>query len=160
MRVIPQSAEDLLVILQRRRAQLLRARPDKRPGQWKEYANQAGLTSFVDPGLVRGTLHEGFNLYRSLREPLARALFLLFMISEVHPFDDGNGRLARLMMNAELVSAGEGRIIITPHARESYLDALRRLSRQSEPGLYLRMLSGAQQFVADLRPTSYESVKA
>nr|WP_262906220.1 Fic family protein [Hymenobacter terricola] len=160
MRIVPQSAEDLLAILQRRHAQLMRARPDKRPGQWKEYANQAGLTSFVDPGLVRGTLHEGFKLYRSLSEPLARAQFMMFMVSEVHPFDDGNGRLARLMMNAELVSAGQCRIIITTHAREGYLDALRRLSRQSEPSLYIRMLSGAQQFVADLQPTSYELVRA
>ena len=159
MRVVPQSAEDLLAILQRRHAQLMRARPDKRPGQWKEYANQAGLTSFVDPGLVRGTLHEGFKLYRSLNEPLARALFMMFMISEVHPFDDGNGRLARLMMNAELVSAGQCRIIVTTHARDGYLDALLRLSRQSDPSLYLRLLSGAQQFVADLQPDSYEAVK-
>ena len=160
MRMVPQSAGDLLAILQRRHAQLLRARPDKRPGQWKEYANQAGLTSFVDPDLVRGTLHQGFKLYRGLREPLARALFMMFLVSEVHPFDDGNGRLARLMMNAELVSAGQCRIIITTHAREGYLDALRRLSRQSEPSLYIRTLSGAQQFVADLQPSSYESVKA
>lgn len=160
MRIVPQSAEDLLTILQQRHAQLMRARPDKRPGQWKEYANQAGLTSFVDPGLVRGTLHEGFKLYRSLNEPLARAMFMMFLISEVHPFDDGNGRLARLMMNAELISAGQCRIIITTHAREGYLDALRRLSRQSDPSLYIRMLSGAQQFVADLQSTSYDSVKA
>ena len=84
---------------------------------------------------------------------------MMFMMSEVHPFDDGNGRLARLMMNAELVSAGQCRIIVTTHAREGYLDALRRLSRQSDPSLYLRMLSGAQQFVADLQPDSYEAVK-
>ena len=28
-----------------------------------------------------------------------------FLISEVHPFDDGNGRLSRIMMNAELVKS-------------------------------------------------------
>jgi Fic family protein len=111
----------------------MRSRPDKRPRQWKEYANQAGLTSFVDPGLARGTLHEGFKLYRSLSEPLARALFMMFMISKVYPFDAGNGRLARLMTNAELISTGQCRIIVTTHAREGYLDALRRLSRQSDP---------------------------
>ena len=127
---------------------------------WKKYANQAGLISFVDPVLVNGTLHEGFKLYRSLNEPLARALFMTFMISGIHPFDDGNGRLARLMMNAELVSAGQCRVIVTTHAHEGYLDALRRLSRQSDPSLYLRMPSGAQQFVADLWPDSYEVVKA
>jgi hypothetical protein len=63
------------------------------------------------------------------------------------------------MMNAELVSAGQCRIIITTHAREGYLDALRVLSRQGRPDLYIRMLSSAQQFVASLRPESYEVVK-
>ncbi|UPL51308.1 Fic family protein [Hymenobacter sublimis] len=159
MRVVPRSAEELLALLQRRHGQLMRARPDKRPGQWKEYANQAGLTNFVEPELVRGTLHEGFALYQGLTDPLARAMFMMFLISEVHPFDDGNGRLARLMMNAELVSAGQCRIIVTTRAREAYLDALRRLSRQSDPSLYIRMLSGAQQFVADLRVSTYEEVK-
>jgi fido (protein-threonine AMPylation protein) len=35
---------------------------------------------------------------------------MMFLISEVHPFADGNGRIARIMMNAELVAAGEERI--------------------------------------------------
>ena len=129
VRVVPQAAGDLLAILQRRYAQLMRARSVQRPGQWQEHANQAGLIRFVDPNLVRGTLHEGFKLCRSLNESFARALFIIFMISEVHPFDDGNGRLARLMMNAELVSDGQYRIIITIHLRKGYLDALRQLSR-------------------------------
>ena len=47
---------------------------------------------------MRGTLHEGFKLYRNLREPLARALFMMFEISEVHPFDDGNGRFDQLLV--------------------------------------------------------------
>ncbi len=40
----------------------------------------------------------------------------LFLVSEVHPFDDGNGRLARGMMNAELVSQGERRWRRTAHS--------------------------------------------
>ncbi|MDQ2769461.1 MAG: Fic family protein, partial [Bacteroidota bacterium] len=160
MRVVPHSADDLLNILQRRHADLMHARPDKHPGQWKEYANKAGLTNFVEPELVRGTLHQGFDLYKSIKEPLARAMFMMFLISEVHPFDDGNGRLARLMMNAELISSGQCRIIISTHAREGYLDALRLLSRRSEPDLYIRMLTGAQQFVATMQVSSYEEAKA
>ena len=39
MRVVPQSAGDLLTILQRRHAQPMRARLGKRPVQWQEYAN-------------------------------------------------------------------------------------------------------------------------
>ena len=37
----------------------------------------------------------------SLDDPIARAIYMMFLVSEVHPFDDGNGRMARIMMNAE-----------------------------------------------------------
>ena len=160
MSLVPCTADELLALLQRRHAKLLRERPDKRPGQWKERANQAGNTSFVEPELVRGTLHQGFNLYQALAHPLARAMMLMFIVSEVHPFDDGNGRLARIMMNAELVRGGLSRIIITTNYRQDYLRALRRLSRQRDPGLYLRMLDRAQAFTAALRPASYANLKA
>ena len=159
MSLAPATADELLALLQRRHAMLLGERPDKRPGQWKERPNQAGNTSFVEPELVRGTLHQGFDLYQALEHPLARAMLLMFLISEVHPFDDGNGRLARLMMNAELVRAGLSRIIITTSYRQDYLRALRRLSRQRDPGLYLRMLDRAQAFTAALQPTSYADLK-
>ena len=29
-------------------------------------------------------------------------MYYAFLVSEVHPFDDGNGRLSRLVMNSEL----------------------------------------------------------
>ena len=43
------------------------------------------------------------------------------MISEVHPFNDGNGRIARVMMNAELVRADQSRIIVPTVFREDYI---------------------------------------
>ena len=52
MRVVPQSAGDLLTILQRRHAQPMRTRLGKRPVQWQEYANQAELISVVDTSPV------------------------------------------------------------------------------------------------------------
>ena len=159
MRVVPTTADELLALLQRRHATLLRERPDKRPGQWKERANQAGNTNFVEPELVRGTLHQGFACYTALEHPLARAAMMMFIVSEVHPFDDGNGRLARIMANAELVCGGLSRLIITTSYRQDYLRALRRLSRQRDPGLYLRMVDRAQAFTAELRPDSYELLK-
>jgi Fic family protein len=79
---------------------------------WKEIPNQAGTYTFVAPKLVEGTLLEGFALLGSLGPPIARALYLMLMVSEVHPFDDGNGRLARAVMNAVLTAAGETRILV------------------------------------------------
>lgn len=83
--------------------------------------------------LVRGTLVEGSRLLSSIPAGTARALMAMFLISEVHPFNDGNGRLARLVMNAELSVVGACRIIIPTLFREEYMDCLRVLTRDGNP---------------------------
>jgi hypothetical protein len=142
------SFEGFVATLCRYHATLMGGRPDKRPGELKTEVNRAGLTVFVDPALVYGTLRQGFGMLRSLPEAFKRAVMMMFVLSEVHPFDDGNGRLARVMMNAELISGGERRIFIPTAYRDDYLLALRALSRQREPQPLLRMLDYAQAFSA------------
>jgi len=116
-----------------RHAVMMEKRPEANPGQFKLEPNRAGGTWFVDPGLVRGTLIEGSDLARSVPEGLARAIYFAFLVSEVHPFSDGNGRISRLVMNAELSRTGEARIIIPTLFHEEYVDCQRQLSRQNEP---------------------------
>lgn len=140
--------EDLVRVLRRRHEVVMAARPEKRPGEFKTRANFAGATAFVEPDLVLGTLRRGFELFRSLREPLARAVFMMFLVSEVHPFLDGNGRIARIMTNAELLAGGENRIIIPTVYREDYLLALRSLTRHGRTEPLLRMLDRAQELVS------------
>jgi fido (protein-threonine AMPylation protein) len=73
---------------------------------------------------------------------------MMFLISEVHPFDDGNGRLARLAMNAELSAAGEARILLPLISRNDYLNGLRRLSRDGDPELLTRVLAATWRWSA------------
>jgi len=147
----PETAEEMLEILQYRHKILLSAREAKRPGEFKDQNNRAGDTDFVHFELVRGTLIRGFDFYRALKDPFAKAAYMMFLISEVHPFNDGNGRVARVMMNAELVKAGQSKIIIPNVFRIDYLGALRKLTRQGEPDVYIRMLQRARQFSATLK---------
>lgn len=137
---------DILDGLKERHQLMLDRRPEVNPGHFKEATNYAGQTKFVDPGFVRGTLLEGVKLASSVPEGLARAIFYAFMISEIHPFNDGNGRLSRLLMNAELSRIGRARIIIPTLYHEQYVDAQRALSRRNDPEPLIRALSHIAQW--------------
>ncbi|HSU17928.1 Fic family protein [Longimicrobium sp.] len=140
--------DEFMAMLKQRHATIMGGRPEKRPGELKSTVNRAGLTVFVAPELVTGTLRQGWEMLRSLAEPFKRAAFMMFVVSEVHPFDDGNGRIARAMMNGELVAGGQRRIFIPTSYRDDYLLALRALSRQNVPDALLKMLDYAQAFSA------------
>ncbi len=148
MRKRPETAEDFLRLLRHRHQIIMGGRPDKRPGTFKFAGNRAGSTSFVAPVDVIGTLSEGFAFYRQLDEAFHRAVFMMFLVSEVHPFDDGNGRIARVMMNAELVQAEEPRIIIPTIYRTNYIQSLKALSLNNSPDPLIRTLAFAQRYTS------------
>lgn len=148
MRRLPKDGRAFEQLLKSRHARIMESRPEKGPGKFKTEGNRAGATTFVAPDLVRGTLAQGFDLYRSLEAPFQRAVFMMFLVSEVHPFADGNGRTARIMMNADLVAGGEERIIIPIVYRNNYLAALKALSLNRQPEPLIRVLDFAQRYTA------------
>lgn len=160
MRTVPISGEHLLEILKYRHKVLLSARPSKNPGLFKDKDNYAGNTKFVEYTLVRGTLLKAYEYYTIIQSPFAKALFMMFIISEVHPFLDGNGRLARVMMNAEFVKAGESKIIIPTVYREDYIGALRKLTRRLDPDTYIRMMERAHAFSENVFDDNSDEMKA
>jgi len=150
MKIIPKNDDELITLLKKRHAILMGGRLEKNPGQFKEKPNRAGQTEFVSPKLVVGTLKKGFEIYNALEEPFARSVFMMFLISEVHPFNDGNGRIARIMMNAELIHAGSVKIIIPTVYRDDYLESLRALSRTERTGPIIEMADRTQQFTSEI----------
>jgi Fic family protein len=136
------------------------ARNDKKPGLFKDKNNFAGSTAFVDYQLARGTLEQSFGFYTALDHPFARAAYIMFVISEVHPFLDGNGRIARVMMNAELVKSGQSKIIIPTVYREDYLGALKKFTKQRKCDTYVKMLQRAHEFSANLHDDNLDSMQA
>ena len=81
---------------------------------------------------MRGTLLEGSLLARTIPEGLARAVYYGFVISEIHPFDDGNGRLSQLVMNAELSRTGEAQIIIPTLLHEECKESQQKRNERDE----------------------------
>lgn len=146
----PLHGEDLLGLLRADHAVMLSRRPEVRPGAFKDRRNQVGDHVFVHPDLVTGTLLEGFRHLEALPPGLARAIFVMFMVAETHPFTDGNGRVARVAMNAEMSAAGLQRIVIPLSYRDNYLQGLRALSRDGNPAPLVRILDFAQQYAAEI----------
>lgn len=140
--------EPVLAQLCERHADQMKARPEVGPGQFKMKANRAGNTEFVAPQRVRGTLIEGSHLLPTVPAGTARALLAMFLVSEVHPFSDGNGRLARLAMNAELSVVKSCRIIVPTLYRETYLDCLRVLTRDHDPEPFVRAMQAIHEWSA------------
>jgi Fic family protein len=55
-----------------------------------------------------------------------------YRLTAIHPFGDGNGRTARLLMNLMLIRGGYPPVAVRPEDRSSYLDALERASLEGD----------------------------
>lgn len=141
--------DELIGYLRARHQTILAGRPDKNPGEWKVKPNQVGVYQFVAPELVEGTLRRGLAGLERLDPGIARALYVMLLVSEVHPFTDGNGRVARVMMNAELSAVGDARIVIPSVYRNEYISALRRVSTSNgNIDAYLAVMMHAWRWTA------------
>ena len=65
--------------------------------------------------------------------PVLLAAFAHRKLVDIHPFTDGNGRTARLLMNLILVNKGFQIISIPPVLRLEYINALRAAQRENNP---------------------------
>ena len=153
------TADEFLDLLRARHRVIMSGRPSSGPGLFKTRDNRAGNTHFVSFDRVRGTLKRGFDMSRAIRHPFARAVFILFITSEVHPFADGNGRISRIMMNAELTAAGQAKIIVPTVFRPDYIGALRRLSRDRDPDVLVSAMSRLWDYSRWLSSGDFETLK-
>jgi fido (protein-threonine AMPylation protein) len=126
-------------------------------GRLKEQLNHAGNTTFVAPHLVTGTLSEGWRRLAELDTAWKRAVYALFLVGEVHPFADGNGRIARVVMNSELVAGDQSKIIIPTSFRNDYLGALRRLTRSDDPSVFIKTMRFAHDYTSRIDWSTEES---
>jgi Fic family protein len=62
-------------------------------------------------------------------------------LTAIHPFADGNGRTARLLMNLVLLRAGYPPIAVRPEDRAEYLGALERGSVADDLGDFRRLMN-------------------
>jgi Fic family protein len=67
--------------------------------------------------------------------PVVQAALLHHLFLAIHPFDDGNGRLGRILMNAVLIRHGFPPVVVKLAERDPYVAALRRADAGEPAGL-------------------------
>jgi len=77
---------------------------------------------------VRDCMPVLFELLEQETEPQVRAVLGHFVFVYIHPYMDGNGRLARFLMNLMLVPAGYVWTVIPVERRAEYMNALEQAS--------------------------------
>jgi len=65
-----------------------------------------------------------------------------FRLTAIHPFGDGNGRTARLLMNLMLIRAGYPPVAVRPEDRRDYLAALEAASLTDDLGAFQLLMHG------------------
>ena len=63
-----------------------------------------------------------------------------FRLTAIHPFGDGNGRTARLLMNLLLIRSGYPPVSVRPQDRKDYLDALEHGSMTEDLGPFQTLM--------------------
>jgi hypothetical protein len=81
---------------------------------------------------VREAMPRLFDLLEDEREPAVRAVLGHWLVGYVHPYLDGNGRIARFLMNVMLASGGYAWTVIRVQDRDPYLAALEVASVESD----------------------------
>jgi len=112
-------------------------------------------TEFIPPppAKVPFLMKEFVNSISSLRKKYHTVEYAAILHKEfvtIHPFVDGNGRTARLLMNLALLKNGYGVTIIPPIVRNDYINALKKV--QVEP-------KDEQPFINFISCMVYESQK-
>ena len=78
--------------------------------------------------VVTDGMEELFRLLRGEDHPAVRAVLGHFLLGFVHPYMDGNGRMARFLMNLMLAQGGYPWTIIHVKNRKRYMSALQKAS--------------------------------
>ena len=111
---------------------------EKSAGNYREHQVIITGTEYVPPaaGDVPGMMERFVSSFESRKyntHPVILAAYVHRRLVDIHPFEDGNGRTARLLMNLILVNKGYQIISIPPVLRPDYISALRIAQRKADP---------------------------
>jgi fido (protein-threonine AMPylation protein) len=92
---------------------------------------------------VREAMPALFDLLEQEEHPSVRAVLGHWLFGYIHPFPDGNGRVARFLMNAMLASGGYPWTVIRTEERDRYMSTLEAASVERDIGPFATFVAEA-----------------
>lgn len=127
-------------------------------GQYKTRPNSV-ITRYGDrfeyasPEETPGLMQDLVDWYNAAEQegklsPVEMAALFHYRYIRIHPFEDGNGRIARLLMNYILTRHGYPMIVVRSRKKSEYLEALHQTDMEVGPV----PSDGAHATINDIRP--------
>lgn len=91
---------------------------------------------------VRDAMPAFFGLLHEEKDPAVRVVLGHFVFVYIHPYMDGNGRMARFLMNLMMASGGYPWTVIPVGNRKTYMETLEKASVGEDIGPFVDFLSG------------------
>ncbi len=100
-------------------------------GAWKKHANHVtrqdgSLLEYTPPEHVQWQMEQLLELYAETADahPVVQAAWLHHRFIRIHPFEDGNGRVARALTLLVLLRAHYAPLVVDRRLRDDYIDKL------------------------------------
>lgn len=114
-------------------------------GNYKAVANEAGIIKTVAPKYVESHMKKLLEWYNSIEQIYVKDIIEFHArFEKIHPFQDGNGRIGRLIMFKECLKNNIIPIIILEKDRLFYYRGLREYQTNGEKGFLIDTCLNAQ----------------
>lgn len=130
---------------------VLRSQPDiagRYADQGRFVATDAGRRSFPSPAELPALMGDFASWLSGASDMPETAFAAHWRLVQIHPFNDGNGRTARLLMNLILIRGSYPPIAVRPDDRPAYIEALQKTQVAFDPLLHQRLIATLDDYIA------------
>ena len=128
-------------------------------GEYKTQPNNVRTSTgeiyyFTPPEQVKPAMSDLIDWYRRQEDegehPIVIAATFHYRFIRIHPFDDGNGRMARLLMNMILIKHGYTVAIIPSEERGQYINSLEQADKTEDLTEFITYIADCCKYTLNL----------